>query len=286
MKVLGCAATRRRLQAFHDRELPVADQIAVGSHLEWCPDCANQYSELRVLGAALRANAPGRAVASVDDEPSFAPTLVNRLKVEQDQAFVSRVREMFDDRHLVYAGVSATLATAACVVVMFGLMRFATAERPDSLAAIMNLLASPGSNEYPVAIDPSGSTWASRTIMPVALDAAISVGTASEGDAVFAMAAVVTREGLIKHLDLLDADDGGNPLVDEKQVVEDIMHAMSRTRFQPAQREGLPVAVNLVWLVAHTTVRGTPAPQPLDPAVPLVKKRSASLESPAVSLVG
>ena len=286
MKVLGCAATRRRLQAFHDHELPVADQIAVGSHLEWCTECANQYSDLRFLRAALRANAPGRDIARVDDQSSFASTLVNRLKVEQDQAFGSRVREMFDDMHLVYAGVGATLATAACVVIMLGLMRFATAERPDSLAAIMNLLASPGSNEYPVAIDPSGSTWASRTIMPVALDAAISAGAAAEGDAVFAMAAVVTREGRIKNLDLLDADDGGKPIVDEDQVVEDIMHAMSRTRFQPAQREGLPVAVNLVWLVAHTTVRGRPAPPALDPAVPLTKKRSASLGSLPVATVG
>jgi hypothetical protein len=226
-------------------------------------------------------------MATLGDEPSFAPSVVNRLKAEQDQAFVARVREMFADMHLVYAGVGATVATVACVVIMLGLMRFATVERPDSLAAILNLLASPGSNEYPVAIDPSGSTWASRTIMPVALDAAISAGAAAEGDAVFAMAAVVTREGRVKNLDFLNADDGGNPIVDEEQVVEDIMHAMSRTRFQPAQREGLPVAVNLVWLVAHTTVRGTFTPPPLDPAVPLTKKRSvASLESPAVVIVG
>ena len=35
---------------------------------------------------------------------------------------------------------------------------------------------------------------------------------------------------------------------------------MSRARFEPATRKGLPVAVNMVWLVAHTTVRGKHPP--------------------------
>ena len=40
MTPLSCASTERLLQAFHDRELPVAQQIAVASHLEWCDRCA------------------------------------------------------------------------------------------------------------------------------------------------------------------------------------------------------------------------------------------------------
>ena len=35
-----CPSTRRRLYAFPDEELPVSDQIAVRSHLEWCDACA------------------------------------------------------------------------------------------------------------------------------------------------------------------------------------------------------------------------------------------------------
>ena len=34
------------------------------------------------------------------------------------------------------------------------------------------------------------------------------------------------------------------------------MDAVSSTRFQPAQRGGAPVAVNLIWLFERTTVRG------------------------------
>jgi hypothetical protein len=42
----------------------------------------------------------------------------------------------------------------------------------------------------------------------------------------------------------------------EAQSIEKLMDAMSRARFEPAQVAGLPVAVNMVWLVARTTVRG------------------------------
>lgn len=267
MKAMTCPSTRRRLQAFHDHELPVDDQIAVAAHLEWCTDCANQYAGLRFVRAALREGAPGRALLAREEAVDLGPGVVSRLNVEHDQAFFMRVREKFEDIRLVYAGVGAAAATAVCLVIMLGMMRFATTDRPDSLAAIVNLLASPGSNAYPVFVD-------ARTNMPHALDGAISAD-ATHGDAVFALAAVVTREGRVEHMKMLDADDGGMSDVDAERVVKDLMHAMSRTRFEPAQREGLPVAVNIVWLVAQTTVRGTP-PVTLDAPQPSVKKRSAA----------
>ena len=277
MKVLSCASTRRRLQAHHDQELPIADQIAVAAHLDWCADCENEYHTVECVGDLLRICAPGRVMVSEDDESGFSEGVVSRLKAEDDQALLSRLREAFVDMHFVYAGVGATLATAACLVIVLGIMRFATAVRPDSLAAIIEVLASPGSNEYPMSLDPPESVFALRTMMPVALDAAISARASTGGDAVFAMAGVVTREGQIMHLDLLDADDGGTPIVEEDQVVEDLMHAMSRTRFQPAQKKGLPVAVNIVWVVAHTTVRGTEPPA-LEPTLPVGKKKAASAQ--------
>ncbi len=270
MRTLNCPSTRRRLHAFHDGELSVTDQIAVAAHLEWCDRCANQCAELRFVRAALRDGAPGRAMVSHDVPPAFTAAVVNRVNAERDQAFAVRMRQAFDDMHLVYAGVGAAVAATVCFVIMLGVMRFATNERPDSLAAIVNLLASPGSNEYPVTVD-------ARTSMPRALDAAISAGaTTMEQDAVFALAAVVTREGRVENLEMLDSHDGGMRSVNHARVVQNIMHAISRARFQPAQREGLPVAVNMVWLVAHTTVRATKRDS-LDSVLPLVKKRSASL---------
>jgi len=270
MRTLSCGSTRRRLHAFHDRELPVSDQIAVGAHLEWCAECANQYAELRFVRAALRATAPGQTPLSREESNAFTAAVVSRLSAEYHQSFVVRVREMFDDMHLVYAGVGAAVATMVCVIIMLGMMRFATKERPDSLAAIVNLLATPGSNANPVALD-------ARIRMPRALDAAFSADSSAEEDAVFALAAVVTREGRIENLEMLRAN-GGRAGVEQARIVENLMDAISRARFEPAQREGLPIAVNMVWLVAHTTVRGTKH-HPLDPVVPVVKKRIAALDT-------
>ncbi len=246
MKVITCAAARRKLQAYHDRELAVGDEIAVASHLEWCGACAETFADLRQVSAALRTIAPGRQSLSREEAAGFTAAVVSRMDAERDQSFVVRLRDMFDDMHLVYAGLGATAATLVCIVIMLGMMRFATRERPDSLAAIVNILANPGSNLNPVAID-------ARVQMPRALDGALSSSAAPE-DAVFALAAVVTREGTISNLEMLRT--GGRQGAADAKAEGALMDAMSRARFEPAQMAGLPVAVNMVWVVAHTTVRG------------------------------
>jgi len=280
MKPFTCVATRRRLGAFHDQELPVDEQIAVGAHLEWCGECANQYAELQFVRVALRATAPGRTSLSTlsrEEAAGFNAAIVNRLTAEYDQSFFVRVREMFADMHLVYAAVGAAAATAVCVIIMLGMMRFATKERPDSLAAIVNVLATPGSNANPLDVD----GWMQ---MPRGLDA-ISAGSSAEEDAVFALAAVVTREGRIGNFEMLRSNGARSRAGGAKQerVVENLMDAISRARFEPAQRAGLPVAVNMVWLVANTTVRANKH-HVLDPVVPAIKKRAASLYAPAADL--
>ena len=143
MKALTCAATRRRLQSFHDRELAFTDQIAVSAHLEWCDRCAASLAEMRAVRTALHALAPGRVPLPREDAQVFTTTVVSRLKAEDDASLFSRVRAMFEDMRLGYAGLGAAAATAVCVVMMLSMMRFATDERPDSLAAIMNVLATP-----------------------------------------------------------------------------------------------------------------------------------------------
>ena len=95
MKALTCAATRRRLQAFHDEELPFTDQIAVSAHLEWCDDCAAALAELRALRTALHALAPGRVPLPQEEAAAFTTTVVSRLKAEDDASlFVARARDV------------------------------------------------------------------------------------------------------------------------------------------------------------------------------------------------
>jgi hypothetical protein len=281
MKVLTCGATRRRLHAYHDEELSVGDQIAVGAHLEWCVGCATSFAELRLLRAALRSVAASRPAVTPEQIASLSSAVVSRARAERTASFTVRVHEMFDDMHLVYAGVGAAAATAVCVIIMFAMMRFATHERPDSLAAMVRILASLSDVEHhedtrpptPIAVD-------ARMLRPRALDDAFfaAPGKRSGQDALFTLSAVVTREGSIVNLELHPT--GATPLAGsrEARALEGLRGAVSRARFEPARVAGLPVpaAVNMVWLVAHTTVRATQAGLAL-PRSPSPRKRQADV---------
>jgi len=263
MKPLTCAAALRVLQAYHDGELPVSSQIAVASHVHHCPSCAAALADLDDIGSFLREAAPGHTPLPCDEASAFTSTVVNRVKAEHDTSLAVRVHHLLEDLPVLYAGVGASLATTLCLVLMLGMMRFATIERADSLAGILNFLATQGSNENPFVVD-------ARVMMPRALEATFSNGelvsvgedyldgSRSGRDAVVTLSAVVTREGTVANLELLG--DGRDPEpgtldVNDARRVEELMGAVSRARFEPATRRGLPVAVNMVWLVTHTTVR-------------------------------
>jgi hypothetical protein len=81
-------------------------------------------------------------------------------------------------------------------------------------------------------------------------------------DAVLALSAVVTREGMVSNVELLGSDGRVHDAAlqrDSRELLE-ILDVASTARFEPARYEGVPVAVNLVWVLAHTTVRAkTPA---------------------------
>lgn len=262
MKVLGCAATRRRLQAYHDEELPVASHIEVDAHLEWCDDCAAALAELQELRSALRATTPGRAVLSREDQIAFHASVVNRVGAETTMSWPVRVRAAFEDMHFVYAGLGAAAATVACVTIMLSMMNFAA-------------LTSPGFNQNPVVVD-------ARMLMPRVLDQGFDAATGAADDGAFTLSAVVTREGRLVNLEL-HPEAGHTPEAgsNEARAVQSMLGAMAHARFEPARVAGLPIAVNMVWLVTHTTVRGTTGPTL--PAIPAAKKRRVELQVAPVS---
>jgi hypothetical protein len=267
MKPLNCAATRRRLQAFHDRELPITDQIAVSSHLEWCDACAVEFSELRLIGSALRSIAPGRAALANDEASVFNATVVNRLKAEQQVAFSTRVRSMFEDMHLVYAGLGAATAAAVCVVIMLSMMRFATNERPDSLAAIMSMLASPLECESTPAsselTEPSGcrERWVARFQR---------ANETAEQDAIFTLESIITRHGRLANLEVLRR--GRHPATADAKLIEGLLEVVSRSRLESVPVLRVPDLAGMMMLVEHATVRATPS-KPAD--LPLPPKKRA-----------
>lgn len=242
--ILACTATRRRLEAFHDGELEVVDQVAVRSHLEWCEDCAAELAGLRLLRERFRSATLGRAVLSDAEGADLRAGLISLLEAEDAASLATGVREFFDDRSLVSARLTALAAALVCVVSLFGIMRFAATVRPDSLSALMNSVPPPGSNENPVPVD-------GYVLMPRALDQAFSTAMSVE-NAEFMFVAVVTREGTVSNLELRR---GTSP-----KGAENLMGAVSQARFEPARVDGLPVAVNMVWLVTNTTVRASEPP--------------------------
>jgi putative zinc finger protein len=254
MTPLSCTTVLEQLEAFYDGELPVDRQIAVSSHLDRCESCGSALADFESLGVILRAAAPGRVPLPCDEAAGQVSAIVNRIKVENDASLAMRVRELFDDRHILYAGFGAAAATVACLVIMLGMMRFGTKERSDSLAGMLNVLSLPGPEEHllvirPVVVD-------ARVMMPMALDSTFSSGEFD--DEVLALSGVVTTEGRLANVAVLDAscsDDVPMAASDAKRY-ERLVDAVSRAQFEPVMKEGNPVAVNMVWFVANTTVRG------------------------------
>jgi putative zinc finger protein len=266
MKPLTCASTRRRLQAFHDRELAIADQIAVSSHLEWCDRCAELLADVRSVGSAVQACAPGRAaMLSRDEAAVFTSTLVSRMQAEDDASLFSTIRLMFEDMHLVYAGLGAATATAVCLVIMLGMMRFATTDRPDSLAAVMTVLATPLECESGNDItDASGcrARWSERFARANEWD---------EQEAVFALEAVVMQHGRLADLEMLRRARHRTALGD-LQVIEDLLDVVSRSRLDPRLSNRLAIPI---WLLEQTTVRASHQPPPLDVRLPNARNKRA-----------
>jgi putative zinc finger protein len=254
MTSLACSAVRRQLQAYHDDELQVADQIAVASHIDGCAACGEALAELQTLGAALRAAAPGRTPLPCDEAAGFTSTVVNRARVEDEASLLSSIRELFDDRRVVYSAFGGATATLACLVIMLTMMRFAGNERTDSLAGMMNVLKAPAVGAEPIVIRPV--VVDARGMWPRALS---SFSDSSVDDTVLALSGVVSSEGKVSNIEINDGLGGVAMASMDTRRLENLVDAVSRTRFEPVMKEGAPVAVNMVLFVAHTTVRGGPA---------------------------
>jgi len=268
MKSMSCAAVRRMLEAFHDDELPVGDQIAVGAHVEQCAECAESLAELRDVGAAFASWAPVRPVMSREQTAAFNATVVSRLRAENDASMLSRLRDMFDDVRLVYAGLGAATATLAFVIIVLGMMRFATSERPDSLAAIVTLVATPLDCEN--AVDLADLTrcrarWEERFSR---------AKESAEYDSVFALDSVVTHQsGHLTDLGVLKA--GHRTASAQASTIEALLDSMTRLRLESGTA-AVPVPGSVLWLVEHATVRAQTKP-PLDPTGPPIQKKRAEL---------
>lgn len=245
MTLLGCAAVMRRLPAYYDRELPVQELISIESHVQDCARCAAELRGLETIGSALRLVA---APAPADDWTGLQPGVISRMRAEQQESWAARVGRMFDDLHLVWIGLASTAATFLCAAAVLSMLHFAPTERrDDSLAALISAMAAPyGSDINPIRFDSriQVPTLPGDSVIYATLEQEASAG----GDGEVALAAQVSREGHVAGLEVL------GPAYQPETA--GLLRALARGRLEPAQFSGEPAAVNLVWLVAHTTVKG------------------------------
>ncbi len=115
--------------------------------------------------------------------------MLERLRVEEQFSMRSQVIDWFQDMHLVWAGLGASVATLICVAGSASVLHAANQERPNSMARVISVLASPGSNDNPLRLNYEMN--APRAV----IDAAIEM---SDEDVEYALSAVVSREGRVQ----------------------------------------------------------------------------------------
>jgi hypothetical protein len=248
MTPLTCAAVRRHLAAYCDRELDLGMHLAVRVHLADCQACRREGEDIESLGRAVRQSAPARRRARRDDLAAVRHGVVGRFQAERAYSIAHGIERILDDLRMLWAAAGATMATVVCVVALLGFVRLTLREMPYSMAAVIGALGDPGSNRNPLSVD-------GRMLLPrPAADSGMPSPVLRGEEAVLMLSAVVTREGELRDLAVLEP--GLRGLTPENPAVLKLLGTVSQTRFQPARAGGAPVAVNVVWMLAHTTVFG------------------------------
>jgi len=291
---LDCRAAQLLLEAFVDGELAVHDQVALESHLRWCSVCAARVEDMQAIGASLRLTSCAlRAVDGADEGlASVVSEVLTRIQTEREQSAWTQLRSMCSDMRFFWPAVGASLALLACLCVASAVVSLTSAEKPDSLAGMIEVLANPGSDQNPMRLD------GAMAAPPRALDGA-GLESVPGDDAVFALSAVVTREGRVANYEVLFAERASVRRHDtavQTGDVSSVVNAVKQSRFAPAQSmDGAPVAVNMVWVLARTTVKASaraalepppvkiaPVPHPVD-AAPKADAPSTSIVVPSTT---
>ncbi len=288
---VDCVFAQKHLEAFVDRELQVNDEVLVESHLRWCTTCAARVEDLQAIGLVVRSRArrEPRPLPCDRDFSSMRAELLRMADAERNRSFESRLREIgrrCADLRFVWPAVGASEAVALCFGLAETMWRATAEQQPASLAAMIESMADPGSDRNPLRLD--GAMLVPRVLNNQgAVAHAVLDQDGTENDEVFAVAAVVTRDGKIGTYELLEAGTnaaGQRTRGHDQEGVADLLDAVRQSRFAPAQGPGgRTVAVNVVWLFAKTTVKASA--MTIDLGVPLSApvraRRAVEVPSPA-----
>ena len=97
MLTLSCDYVRAELSAYYDEELPISDRIAISDHLDTCPACRLEESDLRAIGEALNAAARVENVAWMPGLNRLQSDVLQRWDAEERASLTRTIRNLFDD---------------------------------------------------------------------------------------------------------------------------------------------------------------------------------------------
>jgi hypothetical protein len=215
--------------------------VALQNHLGGCEPCNRESHALAAISVTLRDFASQVALAEPVEHRRIAAHVLERLRVEEQFSMRSQITDWFQDMHLVWAGIGATVATLICIIGSASVLHATSQERPNSMARVISVLASPGSNDNPLRLNYEMN--APRAVT----DAGIEM---SEEDVEYALSAVVSREGRVQGVEVINQGPTNNAEINA------MLNEAYRMKFAPATARGDAVAVSMVWLVANTTVKG------------------------------
>jgi hypothetical protein len=275
-RYIGCETARELLDEFVDSELPVADQVMVEAHLRWCASCRARVEDMSAIGGVVRMGASGTHRAPVEDRvfAVLQDQVLSRVSAEHDQSFGVRLREMFEDMHLLWPALGACCAVLICLAGATTVLYAASDEHPESLAALISDM-SDRSVQGPLLLD-------NTVVGPRSLDEGLALDVADD-EARVTLAMVVSSEGRISEFALLQSEREVQPARHDRgrhqRELDSLLGQVKQSRFEPAQAlTGGKVAVNMVWMIVRTTVKGS---APVADAVhaapaPVVRKREVA----------
>jgi hypothetical protein len=223
-----------------------------------------RVQDMRLIGSSLRMGAASEGPTRQADDTAVAAineAVVMRVRAEREQAFLFRVRELFTDMRLLWPALGATAAVAICVGAALTVYQASTATNPESLAAMIDTLATPGSERNPLRPvntgDPLRDQRIGVSIPRLREDDAMRAGgtlfAIPDEDLIYTIRTVIGRDGRVTAYEMILAN--GEPIrpqdVSHQRAVLD---AVEKSRFAPGQTPtGQAVAVDMVWVLTKTT---------------------------------
>jgi len=281
-RYIGCETARALLDGFVDGELAVDDQVMVEAHLRWCTTCSARVEDMSIIGAAVRMGPVAVREASVLDNRTLAALqddVLSRVSAEHNQSFGVRLREMFEDMHLLWPALGACCAVLICLAGATTVLYAASEEHPDSLAALITSI-SDRSGQDPLMLD-------NTVVSPRAIDGGAMLDVPDD-EAVVTVATVVSSEGLISDFALLQSEREvvatRRDRTRHQRELADVLHQVKQSRFEPAYAlTGRKVPVNMVWLIARITVKGTARDMDAVNAAPVPVRKPQAVKPPPIA---